>query len=421
MVKLIAPFMMLFVFTAYSSTASNTSSPISIMTFNIENGGTQVSFKKIVEVIKKSGADVVGIQEPWGNTFRLAKELGWKYYNPAQHLISRFPLYETSHHNYTFVEISKRRFIAIANVHLPNENYASDLIKAGKNAKEIVASERAARLSAISPLIEELTALANHHVPVFLVGDFNAGSHLDWTEATLGKLPHHTMVLEWPITKKLQEQGFIDAYRQTHPNTVQSPGYTWSAKRPVVKNTPDNFNPSITDISERIDFVFSAGPVKVLNSKIVGEADNQGIDLAITPWPSDHRALVAKFTVVPGRVAEKALIATSLEPNSDLLPNIFISKKVVKVNEPFIIRWENAPGNRFDYININSTAKNLNTCIYTKATKKGNIQYTNDKKISGSDCFGKVWPWPLDPGVYTISLMLDDGNKVLSSETLRVL
>jgi hypothetical protein len=36
---------------------------ISVMSYNIENGGAQVDFNKTVEAIKKSGADVVGIQE----------------------------------------------------------------------------------------------------------------------------------------------------------------------------------------------------------------------------------------------------------------------------------------------------------------------------------------------------------------------
>jgi hypothetical protein len=39
------------------------STRISVMSYNIENGGVQVDFNKTAEAIKKSGADVVGIQE----------------------------------------------------------------------------------------------------------------------------------------------------------------------------------------------------------------------------------------------------------------------------------------------------------------------------------------------------------------------
>lgn len=35
------------------------------MSFNIENGGTQIDFNQVVKAIKQSKADVVGIQEAW--------------------------------------------------------------------------------------------------------------------------------------------------------------------------------------------------------------------------------------------------------------------------------------------------------------------------------------------------------------------
>ena len=51
--------------------------PFSVLTYNIENGGAQVDFAKTIEVIRKSGADVVGIQEAWGSTAALAEAMGW--------------------------------------------------------------------------------------------------------------------------------------------------------------------------------------------------------------------------------------------------------------------------------------------------------------------------------------------------------
>jgi hypothetical protein len=92
---------------ALTFSASEESTRISVMSYNIENGGAQVDFDKTVEAIKKSGADVVGIQEAWGNTARLAKAVGWKYYDQRQHIISRFPLLEApdSKGLYTFVEV----------------------------------------------------------------------------------------------------------------------------------------------------------------------------------------------------------------------------------------------------------------------------------------------------------------------------
>jgi hypothetical protein len=100
------------------------STRISVMSYNIENGGAQVDFNKTVEAIKKSGADVVGIQEAWGNIPRLAKAVGWKYYDQRQHIISRFPLFEApdSHGLYTFVEVLPAKMVAMANMHRKRES-----------------------------------------------------------------------------------------------------------------------------------------------------------------------------------------------------------------------------------------------------------------------------------------------------------
>ena len=48
-----------------------------VMTFNIEWGGANISFDNVVEAIRLSDADIVGIQEAEGNLPRLAAELGW--------------------------------------------------------------------------------------------------------------------------------------------------------------------------------------------------------------------------------------------------------------------------------------------------------------------------------------------------------
>jgi hypothetical protein len=50
-----------------------------VMTFNIEWGGTNVSFDNVVKAIRLSDADIVGIQEAEGNLARLAAELDWHY------------------------------------------------------------------------------------------------------------------------------------------------------------------------------------------------------------------------------------------------------------------------------------------------------------------------------------------------------
>jgi len=62
-----------------------------VMTFNIREGGVHGRFSNVVEAIRKADADVVGLQEPFGRTRKLAKALGW-YAAPRLHTISRFPI-----------------------------------------------------------------------------------------------------------------------------------------------------------------------------------------------------------------------------------------------------------------------------------------------------------------------------------------
>ena len=61
------------------------------MTFNIREGGVHGQFSKVVEAITAADADVVGLQEPFGRTRKLARALGW-YAAPRLHTISRFPI-----------------------------------------------------------------------------------------------------------------------------------------------------------------------------------------------------------------------------------------------------------------------------------------------------------------------------------------
>ena len=55
--------------------------------------------------------------------------------------------------------------------------------------------------------------------------------------------------------------------------------------------------------------MFTAGPSETLASQVVGEVDGPVTDIGVFPWPSDHRAVVSTFRVVP--VDAPALIAAT--------------------------------------------------------------------------------------------------------------
>ena len=112
--------------------------PLRVMSFNIEWGGAHISFDNVVEVVRRSQADVVGIQEAEGNLPRLATALGW-HYNLRQYVISRFPLAEPPgvDGKYLFVEVAPGKMVVLANVHLPSDPYGPDAVRDGATPEEI--------------------------------------------------------------------------------------------------------------------------------------------------------------------------------------------------------------------------------------------------------------------------------------------
>jgi len=124
------------------------------------------------------------------------------------------------------------------------------------------------------------------NIPVFVVGDFNEPSHLDWTEAA-AKAGRHPMKVGFPTSKVFAKAGFTDAYRTIYPDEMAKPGFTWS---PAYKDDDPRSHP------DRIDFVYFRGNgLQVTDAKVIGE-NKANADIVVAPYPSDHRAVVATFT-----------------------------------------------------------------------------------------------------------------------------
>jgi exonuclease III len=294
------------------------------MAFNIEWGGTHVSFEKVVEAIRRAEPDIVAVQEAEGNLERLAAELGWQH-NPRNHVIARHRLIDPpgGGGRYIFVEIKPGLVVAVANVHLPSDPYGEDWIRDGRAPDEVIAMERRVRLPALLPFLEWLPQLAAHGMPVFLAGDFNSPSHEDWVQATISRWPHRRYSLEWPVAKAVEAAGFRDSFRKQHADPLEHPGFTWWADRPRIAN----YNPGPVDSwQSRIDFVWYAGPADVTGSGLVGENDTPDATIEVTPWPSDHRAVLSDFVVT---AAPMPLLVTA-------------SRRLFREGEPVSIVYRNA-------------------------------------------------------------------------------
>jgi endonuclease/exonuclease/phosphatase family metal-dependent hydrolase len=283
------------------ATSAGGSVPLHVMTFNIEYGGEGVDFSSVPAAIEAAGADVVGIEEAYANMPKIAAALGWQYYDPRLQVVSRLPLLDPPDAQgvYTFVEVSPGRVVAIANVHLPSAPYGPNMIRDGAKAAEVMRREEHRRIPVITPIVQTLKPLIAAGIPSFITGDFNTPSHLDWTAETVGLRPQVHYAFDWPVGEVVEAAGFHDSFREVYPDPVTDPGITWPAARP----RSGGYNPGLGDHAprDRIDFVYAGGPATTTDAVIWGEdgGQDEGVMQTITPWPSDHRAMVSTFDVVP--------------------------------------------------------------------------------------------------------------------------
>lgn len=294
-----------------------------VMTFNIWYGGEQVNFASVAAAIRAANADVVGVQEPDGNLYRVAEAAGFAHVDPRRNLISRYPLFDSgvgrrtetgttpasiaaldASQLHAWVMVRPGEVIAVTNTHLPSDPYGPEAIRDGASLDAVLELERRVRVPPIEPFLALPQALKG--VPLFLTGDFNTPSHLDWSSAMQPVRPEVIRYpVPWPVTERLAKAGWRDSFREVHTDPARRRGFTWTAGMPHPYVRP-------RETIDRIDFVFASGAAQTLRSEIVGEADNNDVDITITPYPSDHRGVVSTFRVTP--VAAPALV--SVEPRT---------------------------------------------------------------------------------------------------------
>ncbi|MEO8422897.1 MAG: endonuclease/exonuclease/phosphatase family protein [Actinomycetota bacterium] len=272
---------------------------IRVMEFNIEYGGTVVSFDTIVRAAQAADADVIAVEEGFGNIPRLAEALGFPYYSVRLQVVSRLPLIEPPHGDglYLFIEVAPGRVAALANVHLPPGPYSPNLIRRGATRATILEIERRVRVPAVEPAVTALTGLVEQGIPAILIGDFNTPSRLDWTPETVGLRDQIRYPVNWPTSRFVEDAGFQDSYRGAHPDPVANQGLTWPSGRP---RPPGAWSPGPNAPADRIDFIYAAGNIQTLGSDLVGESGGPDVTIAIDPWGTDHRAIVSELSVEGG-------------------------------------------------------------------------------------------------------------------------
>jgi len=283
---------------------------VRVMSFNIWIGGEAGGqpLEQTAAVIRAAKADIVGIQESFGsgnpapdNAKKIAEILGWQHVNQggSTSVISRFPIVGTTPSKWgVLIELSDSQKIYCFNAHLapsPYQPYQLADIEYGsgrfiKTEQEAIEEARQARGRQVDSALAEMKQVADQGLPMFLTGDLNEPSHQDWTAAA-AEAGHCQIKVEYPTTKAFTNFGFQDAFRAYHPDETKVRGYTW---------TPIKAEDDPSERHDRIDFVFSRGDqVRLIKVEVVGESKQRGADIVVTPYPSDHRAVVAEFKITP--------------------------------------------------------------------------------------------------------------------------
>lgn len=318
-----------------SAAAAPADEPITlrVMTFNVWYGGEQVNIQKVGETIRAADADIVGLQESDGSLQRIADLAGMPYVDPRRRIISRWPIFDSgigertekgaslysttaldSDALHAWVMVRPGKVVAMANVHLSSDPSGLEMARTGSSLKEVLEVEESGRAAEAAPLAA-LGKLGSDGTPVFLTGDFNTPSHLDWTEAAKRARPDLPYIVRWPATQVLADAGLRDSYREVYPDPVARPGLTWTPGTPHPVQPPSPGR-------ERIDLIWTAGRTTTLRSQIVGEPGGPNVDIGVSPWPADHRAVVSTFQVVPAAAP----------------PMISVTPRRVPFGESFLLR-----------------------------------------------------------------------------------
>ena len=283
---------------------------VRFLVWNIQRGSNNFEDgpEKALKTIKAVDPDVALLQESYdvdGDRPQLgiwmAGELGWNAYqstSPHLCILSKQKPVETFfHHDWHGLgarfQIDKNRRFTAYSIWIDWRSYVGSYLRDNPDAtdEEVLEGEtkRSSRFDQATALLEHLKEenRLNKNEQLFVGGDWNCPSHLDWTEET-EKAFHWRRNLPLPVSTMMQENGFLDTFRAVHPNPVSDPANTWS---PLYRS----------DVMNRIDRLYSLAPndgpklVPVKAFTLPYPYEDERIPQAKREFPSDHAAVVIDF------------------------------------------------------------------------------------------------------------------------------
>ncbi|CAM3188275.1 endonuclease/exonuclease/phosphatase family protein [Prescottella defluvii] len=318
---------------------------VRVLSINIWHSGSKIpnGLERVADIIESTRASIVLLSESGDATTTLADILGrrgTRFHTATSSdtgILSRFPVEETATLDYmvkAVVSVSGMQ-VAVYSAHLEYRWYATYLPrgygggipspgefsqfgwnKMPRPVADPTVVQRvnidSGRPAVISAFLADAAQEQEKGRSVIIGGDFNEPSNLDWTTETKDLFDHNGVVLPWESTRLLEEAGYVDAYRRMHPNPVTHPGFTWPASNPDVPVSELTWAPE-ADERDRIDYVFagrntrlrlvSAGMVGpretiVRNERVIEDTQDPFVDSPL-PWPTDHKAVLATYRVLP--------------------------------------------------------------------------------------------------------------------------
>lgn len=325
-----------------SETSAQKQINLKVLQFNIWQEGSVVpgGFDAVADEIIRCNADFVMLSEVrnYKNTrfcdriVAALKQRGQSYYSfysDDSGLLSRYPIKDSSTvfplkddrgSIYKAVVQVKNREVAIYTAHLDYRNCAYYDVRGynGSSWKKqepvtnvdsiLYLNRLSKRDDAIAAFLKEAESDKAAGRLIFLGGDFNEPSHLDWTEKTKNLFDHHGAVVPWDVSVMLTRVGFEDVYRKIYPNPVTHPGFTFPSDNDKMEVKRLTWAPD-ADERDRIDFVYYYPDkrLKPLNAWVVGPSksilrsqriEETGKDIFLKPlnvWPTDHKAVLVEF------------------------------------------------------------------------------------------------------------------------------
>ncbi len=265
--------------------------PLRILAWNIWHGGRRKGqdegVQRVVEIIQECDADIILMQETYGSGPRISGRLGYDYYLRSSNLsvMSRFPITDVHRLGPSFrfggvtVELQEGLSVQAYSLWINYLPSVSKQLAEGVTGEQLAVADQQTRGAEMDAILAELLPHLEQtpDMPVIVGGDFNSGSHLDWTEEAAHLPNHQGLVVPWPAGMSMAAAGFVDTFRTAHPDPVAEPGRTWSPE----------FRDSHQD---RIDYVYLRGSRwQVLDAEV--------LDQHARGWPSDHAAVLTTVTL----------------------------------------------------------------------------------------------------------------------------